>query len=78
MKFLFVLSPLDTLNSPFSNMLPQVPSIKPDEILVKITSASLCHSDLMLFETNEQGLKLGEGDPFTMVSKSVLRDTARH
>lgn len=42
--------------------------MKPDEILVKITSASLCHSDLMLFESNDQGLKLGEGDPFTMVS----------
>lgn len=50
----------------------EVPSIKPDEILVKITSASLCHSDLMLFETNEQGLKLGEGDPFTMVSVFLL------
>lgn len=47
-------------------MASQVPSIKRDEILVKITAASLCHSDLMLFETNEQGLKLGAGDPFTM------------
>ncbi|KAK0255901.1 hypothetical protein LTS09_009203 [Friedmanniomyces endolithicus] len=43
-----------------------IPSIKPDEILVKVRAASLCHSDLMLFEPNEQGLVLGEGDPFTM------------
>ncbi|KAK0778937.1 hypothetical protein LTR75_015492 [Friedmanniomyces endolithicus] len=44
----------------------QIPTIKPDEILVKVRAASLCHSDLMLFEPNEQGLVLGEGDPFTM------------
>lgn len=50
-----------------ADSLRQVPTIKSDEILVKITAASLCHSDLMLFETNEQGLKLGDGDPFTMV-----------
>ncbi|EME79360.1 uncharacterized protein MYCFIDRAFT_34609 [Pseudocercospora fijiensis CIRAD86] len=43
-----------------------VPSIKPYEILVKVKAASLCHSDLMLFEENEQGLKLGSGEPFTM------------
>ncbi|KAK1019268.1 hypothetical protein LTR54_001083 [Friedmanniomyces endolithicus] len=43
-----------------------IPTIKPDEILVKVRAASLCHSDLMLFEPNEQGLVLGEGDPFTM------------
>lgn len=54
---------IDTADTP-----SQVPSIKPDEILVKIASASLCHSDLMLFESNEQGLKLGQGDPFTMAS----------
>ena len=34
---------------------------------MKIAAASLCHSDLMLFEDNEQGLNLGEGEPFTMV-----------
>ncbi len=45
----------------------QVPSIKPDELLVKVRAASLCHSDLMLFEPNDQGLNLGSGDPFTMV-----------
>ncbi|TKA72396.1 hypothetical protein B0A55_05860 [Friedmanniomyces simplex] len=43
-----------------------VPSIKPDEILVKVRAASLCHSDLMLFEPNDQGLVLGDGEPFTM------------
>jgi alcohol dehydrogenase, propanol-preferring len=43
-----------------------IPSIKPDELLVKVRSASLCHSDLMLFEDNEAGLTLGEGGPFTM------------
>ncbi|KAK3697417.1 hypothetical protein LTR37_017481 [Vermiconidia calcicola] len=43
-----------------------IPSIKPDELLVKVRSASLCHSDLMLFEPNDQGLVLGTGDPFTM------------
>ena len=37
-----------------------VPSIKLDELLVKVRSASLCHSDLMLFEPNEQGLILTE------------------
>lgn len=34
---------------------------------MKVRSASLCHSDLMLLEPNDQGLKLGEGEPFTMV-----------
>ncbi|KAK3649601.1 hypothetical protein LTR56_006784 [Elasticomyces elasticus] len=43
-----------------------VPDIKSDEILVKVRAASLCHSDLMLFEANEAGLTLGEGGPFTM------------
>ncbi|KAK5116406.1 hypothetical protein LTR62_007953 [Meristemomyces frigidus] len=43
-----------------------IPSIKPHEILVKVHAASLCHSDLMLFEPNEQGLTLGEDGPFTM------------
>ncbi|KAK4499015.1 hypothetical protein PRZ48_009527 [Zasmidium cellare] len=43
-----------------------IPSIKPHEILVKVKSASLCHSDLMLFEPNEQNLTLGTGAPFTM------------
>ncbi|KAK5120123.1 hypothetical protein LTR85_006604 [Meristemomyces frigidus] len=47
------------------NTIP-VPSIKPDEILVKVRAASLCHSDLMLFEPNDQGLVLGEADPLTM------------
>lgn len=45
----------------------QIPSIKADEILVKVRAASLCHSDLMLFEPNDQGLNLGEAKPYTMV-----------
>lgn len=44
----------------------------PDEILVKITAASLCHSDLMLFESNDLGLNFGEGDPFTMVGETQI------
>ncbi|KAK4629057.1 hypothetical protein CLAFUW4_07757 [Fulvia fulva] len=47
------------------NTIP-IPTIKPDQILVKIKAASLCHRDLMLFEPNEQGLVIGEVEPFTM------------
>jgi propanol-preferring alcohol dehydrogenase len=47
-----------------------VPSIKPDELLVKVSSASLCHSDLMLFEPNEQGLILTD-KPVTMGHEAV-------
>lgn len=50
----------------------QIPSIKPDEILVKVRAASLCHSDLMLFEPNEQGLVFGDDGPFTMVRHSPV------
>ena len=32
--------------------------------LVKVAFASLYHGDLMLYDTNEQGLNLGPGDPF--------------
>ncbi|KAK5161036.1 hypothetical protein LTS14_000830 [Recurvomyces mirabilis] len=46
--------------------LVEIPTIKSDEILVKVHAASLCHSDLMLFEPNDQGLVLGEAGPFTM------------
>jgi propanol-preferring alcohol dehydrogenase len=49
-----------------------VPSIKPDELLVKVSSASLCHSDLMLFEPNEQGLILTD-KPVTMGHEAVGR-----
>lgn len=49
-----------------------VPSIEPDELLVKVSSASLCHSDLMLFEPNEQGLILGE-KAITMGHEAVGR-----
>jgi alcohol dehydrogenase, propanol-preferring len=47
-----------------------VPSIKPDELLVEVSSASLCHSDLMLFEPNEQGLILTD-KPVTMGHEAV-------
>jgi propanol-preferring alcohol dehydrogenase len=42
-----------------------IPSPKSNEILVKIACASLCHSDVMLFEPNDQGLVLGSS-PVTM------------
>ena len=33
--------------------------------LVRVAFASLYHGDLMLYDTNGQGLDLGPGDPFT-------------
>ncbi|KAE9983120.1 hypothetical protein EG327_005617 [Venturia inaequalis] len=42
-----------------------IPSPGPGKILVKIACASLCHSDIMLFEPNDQGLLLGN-KPVTM------------
>jgi hypothetical protein len=42
-----------------------IPSPGPGKILVKIACASLCHSDVMLFEPNDQGLLLGD-KPVTM------------
>ena len=47
-----------------------LPSIKPDELLVKVRSTSLCHSDLMLFEPNKQGLILTD-KPVTMGHEAV-------
>lgn len=38
-----------------------LPKIKDDEILVKMGSTSLCHSDLMMIE----GSILGDGNPVT-------------
>lgn len=49
-----------------------VPTIKAGELLVKVSSASLCHSDLMLFEPNEQGLILTD-KPVTMGHEAVGR-----
>lgn len=43
-----------------------IPSNEPHELLVKVKSASLCHSDLMLFEPNEQNLAMGDAHAFTM------------
>ena len=33
-----------------------IPEPKPHELLIKMACASLCHSDLMMFEPNDQGL----------------------
>jgi propanol-preferring alcohol dehydrogenase len=50
----------------------QVPIPKPceHEILAKIACASLCHSDVMLFEPNDQGLILGK-NPVTIGHKGT-------
>jgi propanol-preferring alcohol dehydrogenase len=42
-----------------------VPEPREHELLVKIQNASLCHSDVMLFEPNDQGLILGK-NPVTI------------
>ncbi|KAF2747057.1 alcohol dehydrogenase [Sporormia fimetaria CBS 119925] len=47
------------------NTIP-IPSPRPHELLVKIACASLCHSDVMLFEPNDQGLILGDQKPVTI------------
>jgi propanol-preferring alcohol dehydrogenase len=51
-------------NSIHLNTIP-IPSPKPNELLVKIASASLCHSDVMHFESNDAGLVLDQ-NPVTM------------
>lgn len=43
-----------------------IPTPKDDEILIKVHSSSLCHSDVMLLEPNESGLILGDGSPVTI------------
>jgi propanol-preferring alcohol dehydrogenase len=47
------------------NTIP-VPKPTKEQLLIKIASASLCHSDLMLLEPNETGLLLGDGRPITI------------
>lgn len=48
------------------NTIP-IPVPAPYELLIKTAACSLCHSDLMNFEKNEVGLKLGVDDqPFTV------------
>lgn len=42
-----------------------IPEPREHELLVKIKNASLCHSDVMLFEPNDQGLILGK-NPVTI------------
>lgn len=46
------------------NQIP-VPEPREHELLVQIKNASLCHSDVMLFEPNDQGLILGQ-NPVTI------------
>ena len=46
------------------NQVP-VPGPRVHELLVKISCASLCHSDVMHFEPNDQGLVLGK-NPVTI------------
>ncbi|KAF2808073.1 GroES-like protein [Mytilinidion resinicola] len=57
-----------------------IPSPRAHELLVKVACASLCHSDVMLFEPNDQGLILGsnpcvtighEGSGFVVASGSA-------
>lgn len=48
-----------------------VPSIQPDELLVKVHAATLCHSDLMLFEQTKGGPVTGP-DPITMVGHGLF------
>jgi len=47
------------------NTIP-VPTPSKDQLLVKVASASLCHSDLMNFEPNDAGIVLGDGSPVTI------------
>ncbi|KAF2424496.1 GroES-like protein [Tothia fuscella] len=51
-------------NKAHLNEIP-VPSPGQNQLLVKIACASLCHSDVMLFEPNDQGLITGQ-NPVTM------------
>jgi propanol-preferring alcohol dehydrogenase len=52
-------------NSISINSIP-LPTPSKDQLLIKVASASLCHSDLMHFEPNEAGLVLGDGSPITI------------
>ncbi|KAF2098486.1 GroES-like protein [Rhizodiscina lignyota] len=49
-----------------------IPEPKPHEILVKVVCASLCHSDVMHFEPNDQGLILGQ-NPVTIGHEATGR-----
>ncbi|KAF2478035.1 GroES-like protein [Lindgomyces ingoldianus] len=51
-------------NKLYLNEVP-IPEPQPHEVLVKVACASLCHSDIMLFEPNDQGLILGK-NPVTI------------
>lgn len=43
-----------------------LPTPNKDQLLIKVASASLCHSDVMLLEPNDAGLILGDGKPITI------------
>jgi hypothetical protein len=49
-----------------------IPEPREHELLVKIKNASLCHSDVMLFEPNDQGLIL------LVNSRSIHQETISH
>jgi len=46
-----------------------LPTPSTDQLLIKVSSASLCHSDLMLFEPTEAGIVLGDGDQLQSATK---------
>jgi propanol-preferring alcohol dehydrogenase len=52
-------------NSITVNQIP-LPQPGKDQLLIKVASASLCHSDLMLLEPNDAGIVLGDGRPVTV------------
>lgn len=52
-------------NSITVNSIP-LPAPSKDQLFIKVASASLCHSDLMLLEPNEAGIVLGDGSPVTI------------
>ncbi|RDW72200.1 NAD(P)-binding Rossmann-fold containing protein-11 [Coleophoma crateriformis] len=52
-------------NSISVNTVP-LPTPSKDQLLIKVASASLCHSDLMLLEPNDTGIVMGDGTPITI------------
>ena len=57
-------------NSICVNRIP-IPVPTKDQLLIKVASASLCHSDLMHFEPNEAGIILGDGRPVNITKMLV-------
>lgn len=50
-----------------------MPEPKPHEVLVKVLCASLCHSDVMLFQPNEALAVSKEAKPTTMGHEATGR-----